>query len=170
MLAAIVVWLGMGLAGDLAQDYGGPSNGSDGGVVPPPSQRYAPFPGGASGYMPGPPTRPSDSSRPASWPGAKLPPRRGGAARGPGPAAGELMPCEGGQQLGRVGSDIILSGELRRDLRHDGPVIDERLPPEKIAEQRKQLVQEIKEAVADLAAHSNDPNPLAGVSPADTRC
>ena len=113
-LAALVVWLGMGLARGfrpgLWRVFGQQRRRRQPGAA---SAAFAPFPGGASGSLSGPPTRPLDPSRPASWPGAPVPSASGQAtATNVGPALGEATPCEGGQQLGRVGSEIILSGEL----------------------------------------------------------
>ena len=82
----------------------------------------------------------------------------------------EATPCEGGQQLGRVGSEIILAGNLFGgiyDLMEQ--ILGKKLPPEKLEAQRQQLAAEIKEAVNDLAAHSNEPNPLAHVAPEHRR-
>jgi hypothetical protein len=67
--------------------------------------------------------------------------------------------------LGRCGSETVLSGDLFGGM-YDlfDRVLDSKLPPEKLEPQQKQLAQAVKEAVEDLAAHSNDRNPLAGVS------
>jgi parvulin-like peptidyl-prolyl isomerase len=111
--------------------------------------------------MPAPPTRPLNPWTPAAAqsPGATPPPYTG-------PVIGEPMSCEGGQLLARVGSMTVLSGELSGGIYDTTSALlaDKRLPPDKLEEQRNLLAQEIKEAVADLAAHSNDANPLAGVT------
>ena len=163
VLAGLSLWLGVAAA----DDYRGPGTDNGGGAPLGPSPTPL-IPGSAQNF-PGPPSQPTSPSRPPSWPG-------GGTAQPPGyvrsrlgdqtgQPLGEQVPIEGGQWLARDGSDNVLSGDLFGGI-YDlfDRAVDKKLPPERQEQVRRQLVQAIREAVDDLAAHTNDPNPLAGVA------
>jgi hypothetical protein len=175
---ALVVVLALsssGLRQGFCDDFA--PGGPQGGDLPytPPNNRTT-YPGSGYGAMPATPTRPVDPVRPDSWPGgAPTPPPQSGLPY-PGPATSQLPPsgqlpqseanpCVGSQLIAIYGSEIILSHDLLVGLDETIERVRDKMPNGTYAEQRKLLAGEVMAAVSDMAAHANDPNPLAQVDP-----
>ncbi len=73
--------------------------------------------------------------------------------------------CGGAQVLARVGNDVILASDVYLfgidDLMASAKG---RLPPEKFAEQRAAIVEEVMAGIRELNAHYQDPDPAKAVS------
>jgi hypothetical protein len=160
---------------------GVPDN-SAGPYSPAPSPYRPGYPGGSYGIVPPGPERPLDSVRPSSWPGGAPSPLPGSQSQyappqyqmqpgqpfpgQPGqPAIEAGIVCQGSQILARLGSDIVLGGDLLAGIDDwaDRAAGKDKMSPAKYDEQRRKLTAEIIAAIDDLAAHSNDPDPLANV-------
>ena len=125
------------------------------------------------GIVPGPATRPMESVRPESWPGAGGPQaaaaaaaaarnRQAEAAFGPGPAA---TFCEGAQILARAGNDVILVSDVQAGIDDLMTRVKDKLPPDEIETQRRQLVEQVTLGINELLAHLNDADPGSFVDP-----
>jgi hypothetical protein len=83
----------------------------------------------------------------------------------PGQAAGGAIPanyvapaasarlCDMSLTLGRVGDDVVLTGDLLHGIDELMARMSAHIPPEKRAEQRAALVKEITDGITDYAAH-----------------
>jgi len=87
----------------------------------------------------------------------------GGTASGMPVAPARL--CEGAQILGRVGNDVILTCDVLAGIDDMMSRAKGRIPPDKVAEQRAMLVQEVTAAISDFNAHYKDPDPAKAMSP-----
>ncbi len=79
------------------------------------------------------------------------------------PAPAQL--CEGAQILGRVGNDVILTSDVLIGIDDMMSRARGKIPPEKFAEQRAALVQEVTAGIREFIAHCNDPDPAKAMSP-----
>ena len=76
--------------------------------------------------------------------------------------AGELCPLA--QQLGRVGDDVVLTGDALLGIDEMMRRVAGRMPPDKLAEQRAALVKEVTEGIHEFAAHASEPDPIKNMS------
>jgi len=76
--------------------------------------------------------------------------------------------CEMAQILGRVGDDVVLTGDLQGSVDDMMARAKSRIAPEKFAEQRAALVKEIIDAIHEYATHvaANEPDPAKSMSDA----
>jgi len=85
--------------------------------------------------IPGSPTTPFDESRPEGWPnGVPLP-------RKPGPVPGEAQLIENATTIARVGTEVILAGEVMGNVNETLIRNADKIPPEQLEEYRKVLTQ-----------------------------
>jgi len=101
--------------------------------------------------FPGPPMRPTPTSRPAGWAGggqavdASPWPRPDAAAVVP---TGDVQPCQGIRIIARVGSEAILESELIGAVNEVIEANKDRLPPDQVDKQRELLLQQrLKSAI-----------------------
>jgi parvulin-like peptidyl-prolyl isomerase len=104
--------------------------------------------------VPGPPTQPAPASRPPSWPGDGgaesspwVPPDQRPApppSSAPGETlpAGQLHPCEGTKEFGRVGQDVILESEVMPPVNEWYLKNKDRVPPDELEAQRTLLIKQ----------------------------
>jgi hypothetical protein len=139
------------------------------------------------------PYQPTAPTRPNTFPGGPVPPIATAPGingpNGPGPNVpvqpGSFIPanyvgppflpgaqvpppqlCQAAIIVARVGNDVVLTSDL-------STAIDEmignamgKVPPQKFREQRAKMLKDLREAIADLAAHEKDPDPVKGLDPA----
>ncbi len=74
--------------------------------------------------------------------------------------------CPGAQVIARVGNDVVLTSDLLSSIDEMMAPARGKLPPEKFAEQRAKLAEEVTAGIQELNAHYQDPDPAKGVSPA----
>jgi hypothetical protein len=126
------------------------------------------FPGG-----PVPPMNRANGSEIATWQSGPQPVYGPVPASYAGPALppAQVMPprpaqlCAGTIILARVGNDVVLTSDLPAVIDEMlGNLKQKKIPAEKIAEQRAAMIKELSEAVDELAAHLNDPDPVKGMS------
>src|SRR5262249_23714986 len=74
--------------------------------------------------------------------------------------------CIWAQILGRVGDDVVLTGDLLNGIEEMMERAKNRIAPEKMGEQRAALVKEVTDGIAEYAAHvaSGDADPVKGMS------
>jgi len=108
-------------------------------------------------YQPGQPQVPGRTMQ-ASYVGQLYPPCQM-------PAPAQL--CEGAQWLGRVGNDVILTSDVLIGIDDMMSRARGKIPPEKFAEQRAALVQEVTAGIREFNAHYNDPDPTKAMSPSN---
>ncbi len=103
------------------------------------------------GVVPGPPSRPVQASRPQSWPGTEVRPKQWAPQNwsppGRGPAGehlpqAEMKPCEGAQIIARVGSDVILAGEVMPGVDELIAANKDRIPADQLEKQRELLIRQ----------------------------
>jgi hypothetical protein len=95
---------------------------------------------------------------PANYAGPRQPP-----AVAPAPA----QLCAGTLILARIGDDVVLTSDLPVVVEEMVSKVDRnKVPREKIVEQRAALMKELSESVEELAAHNADPDPAKGLSAA----
>ena len=85
-------------------------------------------------------------------------PQRGGAI-----APAQL--CPGALMLARVGNEIILASDVMGGIDEMMSRAKSRIPPEKFAEQRALLAQEVTDGIEELKANYRDADPGKAVSP-----
>ena len=104
---------------------------------------------------------------PASYVGQPLP-----AGPWPCPPPHPAQLCEWAQILGRVGDDVMLTGDVPNGIDDMMNRAAGRIPPEKFAEQRAALVKEVTDGIHEFAAHvaASDPDPAKGMSPMRSAC
>ena len=73
--------------------------------------------------------------------------------------------CEWAQILGRVGNDVILTSDVLTGIDDMMARAKGRIPPEKFAEQRAAVVEEVTAGINEFNAHYNDPDPVKAMSP-----
>ncbi len=73
--------------------------------------------------------------------------------------------CESAQILARVGNDVILASDVLAGIDEMMARAKGRIPPEKVAEQRAMVVQEVTAGIHELSMHYNDPDPAKAMSP-----
>lgn len=178
--------------GSLADDY--VPTGAGGGVMP-----FAPVSAASVtrepgyGIVPGAPSAPTESIRPASWPGAAPPagatvypaptyypptpaPYPAGTPMSPAGPFGAPMPqqpspsadaapCEGAQILARVGTDVVLTSDVIAGIDDLISRNKDKIPADQVENQRKQVVQEVMAGIRELLAHINEPSPGSQVDP-----
>ena len=86
----------------------------------------------------------------------------GGAVSGPPVAPARL--CGGAQILGRVGNEIVLTSDVVIGIDDMIANAKGRIPPDKVAEQRAALVQEVTAGIDAFNAHYLDPDPVKAMS------
>ena len=148
LLTAIAAMVPLRLCAVMAQDPTRPFSdryGLDG-----PAE--APRVYGPSGYraVPGPPTQPIQPSRSDTWPGGPVPPPVS-PPQVP-PIAGTPIPFERAQMVGRVSAEAILVSDLLVTLDELLDRNADRLPPEQMELQRKNLIREVMTAVEEAMA------------------
>lgn len=147
---------------------GDPTNpGMGNGMVPamPVSQGPQQNPGLPQyGVVPGPPTAPNESSRPASWPTNPDLPGTGGAA-GPSTPVADLRLVEEAQVLGRVGTDIVTVHDVVAGISDLLSRNRDKIQPGQIEVQRTALVSEVTAGLHDLLDHINEPDAGSFVDP-----
>jgi hypothetical protein len=140
-----------------------------------PTQPMAPvrpdsFPGGP-GAQPasaapayGPLYQPGPQQVPGGVQAARLGPT--GIARGTGAATPVAPPelCELSQVLGRVANDVVLTGDVFAGIDDMIGGNRNRIPPEKFAEQRAAVAEEVTAAIHEFVSHHNDPDPVKAMS------
>ena len=75
--------------------------------------------------------------------------------------------CEWSQILGRVGNDVVLTGDVLIGIDDMMARAKGRIPPEKFAEQRALVVEQVTAGVKEFNAHSSDPDPVKAMTPAN---
>jgi parvulin-like peptidyl-prolyl isomerase len=82
------------------------------------------------------------------------------------PASDAAKLCELAQTLGRVGDDVVLTGDLFYSIDEMMARVKSRIPPEKFAEQRAALSKEVNDAIHEYATHvdAGDRDPAKGMS------
>ena len=90
---------------------------------------------------------------------------RGGAM--PFAAVAPVQLCEWAQRLARVGNDVILTSDVLVGIDDMMARAKGRIPPEKFAEQRAALVEEVTAGIHEFNAHIKDPDPAKGMSPSN---
>jgi len=112
-------------------------------------------------YQPGQPQVPGRTMQ-ASYVGQLYPP-----GRMPIVPTAPAQFCEGAQILGRVADDVILTSDVLLGIDDMMSRAKGRIPPEKFAEQRAALVQEVTAGIREFIAHCNDPDPVKAMSPSN---
>jgi hypothetical protein len=151
LLTGIAIITVFGLCAVVAQDPTRPAGdryGSDGAAEAP--RVYGP---GGYGVVPGPPTRPIQPSRPASWPQGPAPRMPQGPPDPQVPLfAGAPIPFERAQMVARVSAEAILVSDILATLDELLERNADRLPPEQMELQRKNLIREVMTAVEEAMA------------------
>jgi hypothetical protein len=131
-----------------------------GGPTPPITPAAGNAPAYGPTYQPGQQQVPGHATQ-ASFVGQPYPP--GGAMPRMPLAPAEL--CEGAQILGRVGNDVVLTSDVLTGIDDMMSRAKGRIPPEKFAEKRAELVLEVTAGIAEFNAHYKDPDPAKSMSP-----
>ncbi len=72
--------------------------------------------------------------------------------------------CPGAQIIARVGSDVVLTSDLPCSIDDIMAPARGKMPPEKFAQQRAALAEEVMAGIQELNAHYQDPDPGKAVS------
>ncbi len=145
--------------------------------------------------VPGPPTTPTQSSRPTDWPSSPAAPAVQVTAQPPygpqyepstsAPAVTNQAPyttaqfdplvrqpalvdaklCEGAQILARVGNDVVLTSDVLAGIDDLIAKSRDRIPADQVATQRAAVVTEVRAGIQEYLEHINDADPAAGISP-----
>jgi hypothetical protein len=94
--------------------------------------------------------------------GAGQPPFPGAPSTGLLAAPAQL--CEGAQILGRVGTEVILTCDVRASIDDMISRAKSRIPPDKVAEQRAALAQEVTDCISDFNSHYKEPDPAKAMT------
>jgi parvulin-like peptidyl-prolyl isomerase len=171
----------------IPSDNGYPPSGQQQYQGPPGQPRY--------GIVPGPPSQPGQSIRPSSWPGgspsgpnpgygvvpaqyvAPVPPGAYPPVAGiqPGmppqlarpqtPPVDDAKPCDNAQILARVGTDVVLTGDVVGGIDEMLNRNKDKIPAGQMEKQRAMMVTEATAGLGQLLAHMNEPKPGSFVDP-----